>query len=211
VGKESLHREWLHKKALFDLHLIVYDDSYEIYKDDSTFITQSKGQKFKLIYEYLTQHPDLFDQYDYFYCPDDDILINHDQIHRLFNCMFHYKLDIAQPAIFNSFWSYPHTAKHSNSILRYTNFVEIMQPCFSRAAIQKVLFTFNENESGWGIDFHWGKLVNFRKKNMAIIDDVISVHTRLVRSSHQQELNEYLLKHQLNRKIIELHKDDHGM
>ena len=76
-----------------------------------------------------------------------------------------------------------------------------MQPCFSRDALKKVLFTFNENEHGWGIDFHWGMLVGYQKYNMAIIDDVESVHTRPVLSRHYGEMDDYVEKHKLCKEI----------
>ena len=201
VGKVSLHREWINKRAKFDLHLIVYDNSYEIFKSDTPFITQSEGYKFKLVYDYLINNPHFIDQYKYFYVPDDDILIDTNNIHKLFWYMEQYKLAIAQPAIANSYCSHSHILKRPNSKIRCTNFVEIMQPCFSRDALKKVQFTFNESKSGWGIDFHWGEILDYRQMNMAIIDDIISVHTRPVRSNHQEELNEYLEKYKLTREF----------
>jgi uncharacterized protein YozE (UPF0346 family) len=204
VGKESLHHNWIDKSDGFDLHLIVYDDSFEKYKNDTVLIQQSKGQKFKLIYDYLTSNIDILNQYDYFYIPDDDILIDVENIHHLFDYMEKYKLAIAQPALTNSYYSYLITVRKPDTLLRYTNFIEMMQPCFSRKALKKVLFTFNENASGWGIDFHWGILVDFRYYNMAIIDDVISVHTRPVRSNHFEEFTEYLKKYNLARVTLEI-------
>jgi hypothetical protein len=203
VGKTSLHRNWINKYPAFDTHLIVYDDSYEKFKHDTAFIVQDKGSKFNLVNNYLNANKKVLNQYDYFYIPDDDIDIDSLNIHKLFNYMKEYKLAIAQPAINNSYYSYPHTHRRPNSILRYTNFVEVMQPCFSAEALKKVLFTFNENKSGWGIDFRWGELVNYSQFNMAIIDDVISLHTRSVQSNHHDELNAYLQKYNLSRKIIE--------
>lgn len=198
IGSTSLHREWINNNSKFDLHLIVYDDSYELFKNDSPYVTASKGYKFKLIYNYLCSNPDLIEQYDYFYMPDDDISITSANIQKLFRFMKKYQLAVAQPAITNSFYSYPHTAKYKDSILRHTNFVEIMQPCFSREALKKVLFTFDETISGWGIDFHWGKILNYTEYNMAIIDDIDSIHTRPVQSNHHQELSGYMKKYNLS-------------
>jgi len=204
VGKTSLHRNWIKNKPQFELHLIVYDDSYDEYKNDTKFVTPSKGYKFKLVYDYLTANQQLLDQYDYLYIPDDDIDIDTKNINCLFRLMEEYKLDIAQPAIINSYYSYLHTLRRPNSILHYTNFVEVMQPCFSREALLKVLFTFNETSSGWGIDFHWGELVDYQKYNMAIIDEVMSIHTRPVQSNHHDELRAYIEKYNLSKEIKEI-------
>lgn len=204
VGENSLHRNWIKSNPKFDLYLITYDNSYDIFKNDTRYIFKSKGYKFKLIYAYVINNMDVFDKYGYFYMPDDDIAIDTDNIHYLFNFMKEYNLEIGQPAIsINSPFSYPHTLRKSNSILRYTNFVEIMQPCFSSEALKKVLFTFNENTSGWGIDFHWGKIIDYRKYNMAIIDAIASEHCRPVQSDHHSELNEYLRKYNLPREVKE--------
>lgn len=197
VGQSSLHRNWIGEKALYDVHLIVYDNSFEEFKHDTPYVSRSKGYKFNLVHEYLTNNISLVDKYEYFYIPDDDILIDIENINRLFQYMKKYKLALAQPAIANSYYSHPHTFKRENSILRYTNFVEIMQPCFSRRALKKLLFTFNGTKSGWGIDLHWGTLIDHRKNSMAIIDDINSVHTRPVQSNHFEEMREYLRKNNL--------------
>ena len=204
VGKDSLHHNWICKSEGYDLHLIVYDDSFEKFSNDTRFISQSTGLKFKLVYDYLTANSQIIKQYDYFYIPDDDILIDDVNIHLLFEYMEKYKLAIAQPALTDSHFSYLITVRKPDILLRYTNFVEMMQPCFSRKALKKVLFTFNENTSGWGIDFHWGMIVDFRYYNMAIIDDIISVHTRPIRSNHIQELKDYLLKYKLPQVTLEI-------
>jgi hypothetical protein len=198
VGKNSLHRNWVKRSPKFDLHLIVYDDSFDTFKFDSPFVNQDKGYKFKLIYRYLKANKHLFDQYDYFYLPDDDIDIDTENIHRLFWYMKEYGLAIAQPAIDNSYYTFKHTTKFSCSLLHYTNFVEIMQPCFSKDALLKVLFTFNGNESGWGIDYHWGRIVDFGQYNMAIIDDVVSIHTRPVSSNNFKDCYNYIRLYDLN-------------
>jgi len=210
VGKGSLHQYWIDQlNNEYDLHLIVYDDSYDAYKDDSSFVVSSKGQKFKLIFGYLNENRQLLEKYDYYYFPDDDIFIDYVNIRKLFTFMADFQLAIAQPALTSSFFSHPITVRQSKSILRYTNFVEIMQPCFSNEALNKVLFTFNENSSGWGIDYHWGKLIDYKKYNMAIIDDITSIHTRPVGFSYQTELNmgelnNYLKKFNLDGVVVEL-------
>lgn len=194
VGRDSLHREWIDQSTGFDLHLIVYDDSYEMFRNDAPYVTEAKGAKFNLISDYLTA-TDSIRKYDYFYFPDDDILIDGDNIRKLFSYMEKYQLMLAQPAIYNYYITHYHTMRRPSSKFRYTNFVEIMQPCFSRTALQRVRFTFSASKSGWGIDYHWPKLLYPEKRNMAIIDDVVSFHTRPVKSSHEEELAEYFKKY----------------
>lgn len=214
VGKGSFHKSWVDQlNKEYDLHLLVYDDSYDAYKNDSAFVIRAEGKKFKLIFQYLNENRHLLEKYDYYYFPDDDIFIDDVNIRRLFKYMADFCLAIAQPALTSSFFTHPITVKQSNSILRYTNFVEVMQPCFSNEALKKVMFTFNENLSGWGMDYHWGELVDYKKCNMAIIDDITSVHTRHVGLNYQAELNEielqaYINKFNLTATVVELKQID---
>lgn len=86
-------------------------------------------------------------------------------INTLFDTMCHYNLKIAQPALRMSYYSWPHTLYDRYCDLRYTNFIEMMVPCFSKVALQKVLFTFNENKTGWGTEFHWSLLIQVSQVN----------------------------------------------
>lgn len=214
VGKESFHKSWIDRlNNEYDLHLLVYDDSYDAYKNDSSFVIRSEGRKFNSIFRYLNENNHLLEEYDYYYLPDDDIFIDDVNIRRLFGYMKEFQLAIAQPALTNSYYSHPITVKKSKSILRYTNFVEMMQPCFSSEALKKVLFTFNENLSGWGMDYHWGELIDYRKCNMAIIDDITSVHTRPIGLNYQINMNimereAYFKKFNLTTEVVELKQID---
>lgn len=213
VGKDSFHKSWTCSCTKdIDLHLLVYDNSFEMHKNDTKFIAAGKGQKFRLIHEYLSEHKNFMAGYDYFYFPDDDVFIDDVNINKLFGYMETYELDLAQPALTNSYHSFASTVKQPDSILRYTNFVEMMQPCFSREALMKCFYTFNINESGWGMDFHWGTIIDSNNKKVAIIDDVTSVHTRPARLTPEQrqerdkELKDYLDKFKITPKIWEYGK-----
>lgn len=81
-----------------------------------------------------------------------------------------------------------------------------MTPCFSNHALSSVLETFNANESGWGVEFHWPVLVNADRKSMAIIDNVSVVHTQSVkqgRNNNNQEMHDYISKYHLDTMIEE--------
>jgi len=206
VGQSSLHREWIKETTDFDLHIIIYDNSFNKFYNDTDFISYQKGYKFQLVYDYLIKHPYYLEKYEYFFIPDDDILIDAANISKIFQSMQEQKLEIAQPALSDSYYTYEHTIKQKDVMLRYTNFVEMMTPCLSRNALKKVLFTFNDNIIGWGIDFHWSVLISFTGKEMAIIDDVHCVHTRPVKSNTQRNVDKlqyYLQKYNLSREIKE--------
>lgn len=201
VGKDSLHRQLLKGDADFDLHLLIYDGSYNKFCNDSDFIACDAGYKMDMTYRYLHRHPDFFEKYEYFFLLDDDIVISTEDVNRLFSMMREYQLKIAQPSLVMSYYTYKHTAFHPFYILRYTNFVEMMMPCFSRDALKAVLPTFEQKIRWCGIEMHWPVLVGSNHKDMAIVDAVSAKHTRPVQSWNslsQLQQENYLKKHNLS-------------
>ena len=201
VGKDSLHRQLLKGDADFDLHLLIYDGSYNKFCNDSDFVACDAGYKMDMIYRYLHRHPELFEKYEYFFLLDDDIVISTEDVNRLFSMMREYQLKIAQPSLVMSYYTYKHTAFHPFYILRYTNFVEMMMPCFSRDALKAVLPTIEQKIRWCGIEMHWPVLVGSNHKDMAIVDAVSAKHTRPVQSWNslsQLQQENYLKKHNLS-------------
>lgn len=201
VGKDSLHRQLLKGDADFDLHLLIYDGSYNKFCNDSDFVACDAGYKMDMTYRYLHRHPELFEKYEYFFLLDDDIVISTEDVNRLFSVMREYQLKIAQPSLVMSYYTYKHTAFHPFYILRYTNFVEMMMPCFSRDALKAVLPTFEQKIRWCGIEMHWPVLVGSNHKDMAIVDAVSAKHTRPVQSWNslsQLQQENYLKKHNLS-------------
>lgn len=204
VGKNSFHKLWTKGTHNFDVHLIVYDDSIDMFRNDADYVCHIKGYKLKVIYKYLEANPHFLDVYDYFFFPDDDIKMDATTINALFDAMRRYDLKIAQPALRMSYYSWQHTLYDRYCKLRYTNFVEMMVPCFSQEALKKVLFTFDENETGWGTETHWPLLIEATQRDMAIIDEVRVVHTRPIQSGqavHMNDLAAYLRKYKLTTNV----------
>ena len=77
---------------------------------------------------------------------------------------------------------------------RRTGFVEIMVPGFSRPALQQLLPTLDESETGWGwgLDSLWPKLLGYR--DLGIIDGVPVLHTRAVGQFRDAELGRRVLE-----------------
>lgn len=201
VGKDSLHRQLLKGDADFDLHLLIYDGSYNKFCNDSDFVACDAGYKMDMTYRYLHRHPELFEKYEYFFLLDDDIVISTEDVNRLFSMMREYQLKIAQPSLVMSYYTYKHTAFHPFYILRYTNFVEMMMPCFSRDALKAVLPTFEQKIRWCGIEMHWPVLVGSNHKDIAIVDAVSAKHMRPVQSWNslsQLQQENYLKKHNLS-------------
>lgn len=206
VGRNSLHRAWIDGPCDFDLHLIVYDDSFEKYRDDTEFVCKLNGFKLNLVHQYLSIHPELMRKYEYYFLPDDDIQMCPQDINDLFAAMRRYKLQIAQPALVMSYRTWEHTLWDRFTRLRYTNFIEMMVSCFSQAALSRVFFTFAENSTGWGTESHWARLIRTNHRDMAILDEVTVRHTRPIQSGqalHRTELAAYLKKYGLKVRVID--------
>lgn len=200
AGEGSRHREWIQGECDFDVHLLVYDGSAEKWRGDTEHICKLHGYKLKMTYAYLTQNHEILEQYDYFLLADDDISMTSADVNAVFAAMRRYGLQIGQPSLVDSYYSWYHTLHDEFCCLRYTNFVEVMIPCFSREALRKVLFTFNENDCGWGTESHWPLLIDTNRRDIAIIDEVKVVHTRPVQSGSPQnfrDLDAYLKKYNL--------------
>ena len=200
AGEGSRHREWIQVDCDFDVHLLVYDGSAEKWRGDTEHICKLHGYKLKMTYAYLTQNTEILERYDYFLLADDDISMTSADVNAVFAAMRRYGLQIGQPSLVDSYYSWYHTLHDEFCRLRYTNFVEVMIPCFSREALRKVLFTFNENDCGWGTESHWPSLIDTNRRDIAIIDEVKVVHTRPVQSGSPQnfrDLDAYLKKYNL--------------
>ena len=176
VGDNSLHEHWTPAKD-FDLFLIYYGNK-DFEDRSSTFCMKKAGTKYGLIMDAIEKHPEIL-TYDYIWMPDDDIHLRGEEISRLFAMSREYKLWLSQPSLMG-WYGLKITLHQHESILRYTNYVEIMCPCFSGPALKKCLSTFRENKTGWGIDHVWNKLLGNPTNKIAIIDDIVAVHTRPV-------------------------------
>lgn len=178
VGDNSLHKYWLSGcNPEFDLFLVYYADLGERYRSDGVYYDTAKGTKFLIVDQMVKKHKEVFDHYDAILIPDDDLLIDARGINRFFDLFHQYELAIAQPAIMG--WlSLQNTQVSFENILRYVRCVEIMTPCFSREAFQLCKHTFSENKTNWGIDWLWWGLLGEPKDKLAIIDDVVAIHTR---------------------------------
>ena len=178
VGDTSLHKEWLSGDTHdYDLFLVYYGDLGDRYRRDAMYYDFAKGTKFLIVDQIFNKHRDLFDRYDAVLIPDDDICMTARDINRFFDIFHRYKLQVAQPAIIG--WqSLPITAPSFGTILRYVRCVEIMTPCFSREALVRCQPSFTENKTNWGIDWLWWKMLGEPRDKVAVVDDVVAIHTR---------------------------------
>lgn len=206
-GDNSLHTEWLCDDSNFDIGIIYYGNDNEKYKDysnNATFTLKEKGEKWFLISKFLEEFKDDLINYDYFWFPDDDLKSDCTSINKLFNLNKEYNLWLSQPAL-DGYVSHIIERRVEIFILRFTNFVEIICPMMNYETLNKLKNTFTINQSAWGLDFLWPKLLGYPSNKIAIIDDVVVTHTKPVGTDYSRfkinpmdDLKNLMNKYKLN-------------
>jgi hypothetical protein len=183
AGDQSLHPQWLagHGDRNWDIVVNYYGDALNPYEKSDLPLIRSKGPKWPALHDLLEAHPMFLADYDYVWLPDDDLLATKQSINLLFALCKQYRLEVAQPALtWNSFYSHITTLRNPWTLIRFTNYVEVMAPCFATGMLAKALPLFKSTLSGWGLDFVWPKLASHPDTGIAIIDAVTVCHTRPV-------------------------------
>ncbi len=186
ANERSLHRTWKADVADNDRN---WDLCVSWYGKEETFgpevggeyqVLQNQDRKFTAIHKLLHADSLLWD-YDYFMFPDDDILASWLSINTLFEICREHALELAQPALkHGSFFGPLETLQRPHSLMRFTNFVEVMCPIFSKEALRRCIPSFEHPVMGWGLDTIWHSLLGGRATSTAIIDLVAIEHTRPV-------------------------------
>ena len=180
AGDNSLHSEWVKGESNFDLVLLYYGDDLkkaESYLIDTPHIYASKGFKWWLIKSFIEDNLEWFSQYEYIWFPDDDLEISTENINKLFEVAKQYDLYICQPALLG-YVSHQITIPQEDSLLRYTNFVEVMAPLMNLNTTLQLKDTFDVNYSSWGLDGLWPHLLGDPTDKVAIIDSIKMIHTK---------------------------------
>ena len=185
AGDNSLHPNWIRdrKEKEFDLLIIYYGDQENKWKETCDHYFVFKGLKSELLSRVLKENSSLIEKYDYIWSADDDIFTDTKTINELFKITAKYKLDLAQPSLHpSSYIALSITRQRLKYFMRYTNFVEVMVPLFSKEALFKISGTFAESKSNWGLDWVWPILINpgHKRNNVAIIDKISVIHTKPV-------------------------------
>lgn len=190
AGDQSLHPMWTQSEETRNWELVVsyYGDDPEKYRFPGQRRIDDPGQKFLGLHALLTRDA-FWRDYDYVWLPDDDLAVTESAINRMFELAASLDLAIAQPALsWTSYFSHHLTLRSPSFRLRYTNFVEVMAPCFHRDFLGTCLPTFAENRSGWGLDYLWPRLLHPGQPPCAILDEVEITHTRPVGGPNYDEL-----------------------
>jgi hypothetical protein len=179
AGDKSLHPEWIQGTRHFDLLISYYGGTPDCHRQGADHYEMRKGPKWSCIADLLAARPGLIDQYDSFWFPDDDLSVSTETLNRMFALFEGLGLDLAQPALtLNSYFSWALLLQQEGYVARYSQFVEVMAPLFTRETLRRVLPTFSESRSGWGLDWVWPTVLAPHQPKIAILDATPVWHTR---------------------------------
>lgn len=157
---------WIGNNMNYEIFAIYYGDNEDIfnkYKSKIKFLEKRKGSKFQNFKYFYDNYNNILDNYDRFFILDDDIIINVNDINKMFELSRKYNLKICAPSFLSSGKiSHRITKQKQNTLLTYTNFVEVNTPLFNREALDKLMKVLDPSLIGWGIDFLyiWANGVN---------------------------------------------------
>lgn len=100
-------------------------------------------------------------RYSHVWLPDDDLLLDPQDIPRLFDLAEHFGFVVCQPARDPlGRVSHPHTAvDRTRGEMRLVNFVEMTCPLFRRESLEEFMQAFDGSLSGWGLDLWFGHVL----------------------------------------------------
>jgi hypothetical protein len=195
VGASSLHRRWIDPgiERTWDLRLVPYQPIPDQADLDCDVGEVIPGPKWTGLREALRRW-DGWRAYDQVWMPDDDIDAEPQTIERMFAAAAGAGLELFAPALDEaSYFAHFDTTRNPRFFGRWTGFVEIMAPGFSRSALERLLPTFDESETGWGwgLDSVWPKLLDY--ENVGILDAAAVTHTRPVGVMRDEALRRRVL------------------
>jgi hypothetical protein len=184
-GDKSLHPQWLVKDRNWDLALSYYGNHPERYAEQFDMLDCYNGSKWEGLSAFINSNQSLIEMYEYIWMPDDDLLTNGQNINDFFDICKLLDATIAQPALTPySYYSWDITLQIKHLTARYTNFIEVMAPCFNSKYLHLFSDFFGENSSGWGYEWLWYHIaIKHNISNFFIIDKVPVYHTRPIGSA----------------------------
>jgi hypothetical protein len=179
----EFYKIWLDKPEAkeFDLWLVYYGDdekNYEIYKKYCDVIEKREGDKYANLFHMYNKYHHEINKYERFFILDDDIIINTDQINEMFRISKKYDLWVCQPSFIQceeNRIAHHITKQQKDSYLRYTNFIEMGTPLFSRYAFNKIMFFYEPSLLNWGVDYFYIHILGIDKKDKYAVIDHIGV------------------------------------
>ncbi len=147
------------------------------------------GQKVAGYAQLFLERPEILKNYENFALLDDDLLATPADVNALFRMGRKWDLDLWQPSLTpESHFTYAALLQCPSFELRFTNFVEMMCPFFSKRMLQRAQPLFRLGFET-GMDLVWSRLFPNNIGRSAIIDAVSFTHTRPVGTSVRHRSN----------------------
>ncbi len=144
------------------------------------FCHQPRTHKLSAFCNVARHHPWLM-EYENIWLPDDDIEVSWKDINRMFNIFDRTGLSLAQPSLrvgSDCHINHPITQQDTRYLLRYTTFVEIMCPLFSKDLLEACLPLFDGTGQPYIVDHLMMGVEGRVPGKAAIIDDIAVTHSR---------------------------------
>ena len=178
-GDSSLHGTWSTPERDFDVAVSYFGKDELKQFPEASHVHRYKGGKWDGLYDFFAQNPQVLDQYDYFWLPDDDVRSSAADVNRFIQIAIEHGLQVSQPTLtLQSDYSHLITVHHPDFLLRYTNFVEIMVPLLTSDLMKRTLKRMENSMSGFGFDFIWPSWTEEPSRQVAIVDAVQVHHAR---------------------------------
>ncbi len=206
AGDDSLHKKkkWYAKSRKYILCVNYFGDknnTKKSFSNECDVYIESKGPKWVIIRNILMKY-NFWKKFDFISFPDDDLDISVSKWNKLFQYGNKYKLNLYQPALIDNGPKYivhTHLVQKKECNFRYSDFVEIMIPIFSKKALQKSykILTDPMIKSGWGVDYIIPRNI-LRNKGVAIIDSVPITHTKPLAHSNSSKKSSFYKKYNID-------------
>ena len=153
------------------------------YSGDAEYLRQMGSTKWPAWHAHIAEERELVESYEAVWFPDDDLLMDAEGINRMFDLFMAFGFALAQPSLSHeSHFSHASVLRDPGYLVRFTNFVEVMGPVFSRKALAIAHPSFAHSKTGWGLDYLWPHLLGEHGLggNIGVIDAVSMTHTRQI-------------------------------
>lgn len=182
AGDNANLHHWLKGECNFDLWISYYGNVKNKFINDCDYYIAKKGGKFPNFHFCYNQWHDIISQYDAVMIMDDDLIFSGSDISRLFNVQVERDLWLSQPG----FDRRGKVSFHLNEVqpfsaIRYTNFVEVTCPLFTKDKLAEFMTVYDPTLIGWGVDFWFSELLSKQDNEhnkIAIIDEISCINPR---------------------------------
>jgi hypothetical protein len=202
AGTRSLHPTWLdHGKARnWDLFICPYDEQPPPPAGATGLLVSQviPGTKWEGLKALLHKWRGWRD-YRYVMLADEDLVAPQDLWSRFFEKCAACGAKLAQPAFFEDA-PYRHwvAVRNTEFKARRVSCIEVATPCFRADVLSELLPTLDLSATGWGLDFLWGRRLDY--KDVFVIDETPVISTRpfnvdrdpALHKAAQEDLNRFM-------------------